>query len=283
MRSGYSAAVHLTAGLDHRGIALAGHRASRGQTRLGLRPLRPPTQARAQTNRGRRPDARNSHRSRWRARPGLRRGTRRALRRSLPRAVAGASRRCDAYDRTMTRMEDIVDSIEDRLRQLNEEIRTLTEARAALDGRDAPATRPHQPKTTRRVSPANDGTDAQAAAQSADPGVPNASSETSPPAPQASRRRAKSRPARKLTSVDVVAAGQLELLLTEHGDMTTSALAKRANGNRGQILSALRELEAAERIRRSGQRRSTRWHAITDEERIQKRAAELAARSKTAS
>jgi hypothetical protein len=33
---------------------------------------------------------------------------------------------------------------------------------------------------------------------------------------------------------------------------------------------------------RSGQRRSTRWHAITDEEGIQKRAAELAARSKTA-
>jgi hypothetical protein len=64
--------------------------------------------------------------------------------------------------------------------------------------------------------------------------------------------------------------------------MTTSALAERANANRDQILTALRELEAAGRVRRSGQRRSTRWHAITDEERIQKRAAELAARGKTA-
>jgi len=49
--------------------------------------------------------------------------------------------------------------------------------------------------------------------------------------------------------------------------------------SRDRVLTALRELEAAGRVRRSGQRRSTRWHAITDEERIQKRAAELAGRS----
>jgi len=62
--------------------------------------------------------------------------------------------------------------------------------------------------------------------------------------------------------------------------MTTSALAERAGVSRGQILSLLRELEATGRIRRTGQRRSTRWHAITDEERIQKRTAELSALSK---
>jgi predicted transcriptional regulator len=82
--------------------------------------------------------------------------------------------------------------------------------------------------------------------------------------------------------VDVAAGGRLELLLSGHGGMTTSALAEAANGNRDQILTALRKLESVGRVRRSGQRRSTRWHAITDEERIQKRAAELAARRKTA-
>jgi hypothetical protein len=62
--------------------------------------------------------------------------------------------------------------------------------------------------------------------------------------------------------------------------MTTSALAEQTGGNRDQILTLLRELEAAGRIRRTGQRRGTRWHAITDEDRIQARAAELAARRK---
>jgi DNA-binding IclR family transcriptional regulator len=82
--------------------------------------------------------------------------------------------------------------------------------------------------------------------------------------------------------VGVVAAGQLEALLSEHPEMTTAALAERANANREQVLNVLRELEAAGRVRRSGQRRSTRWHAITDEERIEARAGELAARSKSA-
>jgi hypothetical protein len=42
----------------------------------------------------------------------------------------------------------------------------------------------------------------------------------------------------------------------------------------------LRELEKTDQIRRSGQRRGTRWHLITDEDRIAARAAELAAQSK---
>jgi predicted Rossmann fold nucleotide-binding protein DprA/Smf involved in DNA uptake len=155
----------------------------------------------------------------------------------------------------MTETEQIVASIDDRLRQLGEEIRTLTAARAALDGRDAAATRRRHHEPT---------------------------SESSPPAPEKSRVRAKPRRARKRRPAEVASAGRLELLLSEHGEMTTSALAEHAGGTRDQVLAALRELEAAGRVRRSGQRRSTRWHAITDEERIQKRAAELAALSKTA-
>ncbi len=75
-------------------------------------------------------------------------------------------------------------------------------------------------------------------------------------------------------------AGRLELLLSENGGLTTSVLAERTNGDRDQVLNLLRELEAAGRIRRTGQRRSTRWHAVTDEDRIRERAADLAARSK---
>jgi len=82
--------------------------------------------------------------------------------------------------------------------------------------------------------------------------------------------------------MQVLSAAQIERLLSENGGLSTSAVAERANGNRDQILTLLRELEEAGRIRRTGQRRATRWHAITDEERIERRAAELAARRKTA-
>jgi CRP-like cAMP-binding protein len=141
----------------------------------------------------------------------------------------------------MRTTEAIVDSIENRLRELNQEIESLTAARTALDGRDA-----------RPAAPA-------------------------PPV----RRKSTARRARRATrTVEVVPAGRLEALLSENGGLTTSALAEQTNGDRDQVLTLLRELEAAGRIRRSGQRRSTRWHAITDDDRIRERAAELASRSR---
>jgi hypothetical protein len=79
-----------------------------------------------------------------------------------------------------------------------------------------------------------------------------------------------------------VGAGKLELLLSGVDGLATSALAEQSNANRDQVLALLRELEAAGRVRRSGQRRATRWHAISDDERIQKRAAELKAQSRAA-
>jgi DNA-binding MarR family transcriptional regulator len=141
----------------------------------------------------------------------------------------------------MRTTEDIVDSIENRLRELNQEIESLTAARTALDGRE----------------------DAPAAS-----------------APPVRRKRTARRARRATRAVNVVPAGRLEVLLSENGGLTTSALAERTNGDRDQVLTLLRELEAAGRIRRSGQRRSTRWHAVTDEDRIRQRAAELATRSR---
>jgi len=183
-----------------------------------------------------------------------------------------------AYDHTMTETATIVEAIDGRLRQLNEQIRTLTAARAALDGDDAPTTTRRERKPVGQVSRDPDGT-RPPTDRAASP-VPGASSDVSALAPQQSRARAKPRHSGKRRSVDGAAGQRLELMLSERGAMTTSALAELAGGNRDQILAALRELEAAGRVRRSGQRRSTRWHAITDEERIQKRAADLEARSK---
>jgi hypothetical protein len=147
----------------------------------------------------------------------------------------------------MRTTEAIVDSIDNRLRELNQEIESLTAARTALDGRD-------------------------------DGGAVSASPAATPPRRRSAAGR---RPRRRSTRpTEVVPAGRLEALLSENGGLTTSTLAERTNGDRDQVLTLLRELEAAGRIRRSGQRRSTRWHAITDEDRIRERAAELAARSR---
>ena len=153
----------------------------------------------------------------------------------------------------MTNTQTILDSIENRLRELDREIETLIAARSALDTPEpAPAGQPR-------------------------------SSEAGPvAAPRPARRAGSTRRAKTRAGTEVVPAGRLEALLSENGGLTTSALTEQTNGNRDQVLTLLRELETAGRIRRTGQRRSTRWHAITDEDRIRERAADLAARRKRA-
>lgn len=69
-------------------------------------------------------------------------------------------------------------------------------------------------------------------------------------------------------------------MLSESDGLTTAGLARQSGANHDKVLTMLRELEAARRMRPTGQRRGTRWHAITDEDRIQERAAELEAQSK---
>jgi hypothetical protein len=79
---------------------------------------------------------------------------------------------------------------------------------------------------------------------------------------------------------EVLLADDAERILSENGGLTTAALAVQAGADRNQVLDLLRSLENAGRVRRTGQRRTTRWHAITDEDRIRERAAELASRSR---
>lgn len=191
---------------------------------------------------------------------------------------------CDAsYDQRMTTTKNIVDSIERRIRDAKQEIAALTAAQAALNGR-------HGTKGSRRKAASKaDGArrnDANATAdvQEVAAGERRDSQPTAGnSAPPRSRRRARrSRRARSARGVEVVPAGKLELLLAKTAGLTTSALANQANADRDQVLTLLRELELAGRVRRQGQRRATRWHVITDEERIHKRAAELDAQRKPA-
>jgi hypothetical protein len=77
-------------------------------------------------------------------------------------------------------------------------------------------------------------------------------------------------------------AARLQALLGDHDGLTTTAIADHTGANRIRILATLRQLETDGQIRRTGVRRSTRWHTITDEDRIAQRAAQLARQSKAA-
>jgi hypothetical protein len=90
-------------------------------------------------------------------------------------------------------------------------------------------------------------------------------------------RRPKPRPA---VRVQVVPQGVLEKILGENPDSTTSQLARIADADRGQVLTLLKELERADRVRRSGQRAATRWRRFTDEDAIAERAVELSSRTR---
>lgn len=73
--------------------------------------------------------------------------------------------------------------------------------------------------------------------------------------------------------------GKLTALLAGTDGLRTAELAKATNGDPAQVLTLLKEQESAGDIRRSGTRAVTRWHVITDEDRITARAAELNAQS----
>jgi hypothetical protein len=98
--------------------------------------------------------------------------------------------------------------------------------------------------------------------------------------PPARPRRTRAKRASRRAGPGIVPAGKLTTLLGSSDGMTTAQLASAANGKPDQVRVLLRELEATQQVRRSGQRRSTRWHLITDEDRVAARAAELRALSR---
>jgi hypothetical protein len=98
------------------------------------------------------------------------------------------------------------------------------------------------------------------------------------PAPVRTARRARRKPAKP--SYQVVPAGKLTALLAGTDGMRTAELARVTNGDPAQVLALLKEQERAGDVRRAGTRAATRWHVITDEDRIATRAAELNAQSR---
>ena len=148
-----------------------------------------------------------------------------------------------AYDGGMTSIEQFIRSIDTRLDELAGEIAKLEDARKALTNGKAPS--------------------------------------TSKPAP-VSRRTQRKPPAKAKRRTQILLAGQLEQMLRKSSDgLRTPDIAERRNADPAQVLTLLRELEKTGQVRRTGERRGTRWHLITDEDRIAERAAELASQSRS--
>ena len=133
-----------------------------------------------------------------------------------------------------TTIEDLVESIDCRIRELNSEIASLQDARKALSSNSSPA----------RATTAT-----------------------------AKRRTAKPKGKRQVSATEVLEAIQ-------QGSDQAAVIARDLNTSVEVVRPHLRALEEAGQVRRSGQRRGTRWNSITDEDRIRERAAELASRSK---
>ena len=199
-----------------------------------------------------------------------------APRREAP-APAGEGRAAFVRSiRSMRTTQEIVESIDNRLRELNDEIQTLNAARVALDANEGRSS--GRPSTGAAASHKS----ASSASSPTNSSGPSSGRETPAEVSRESASRSRRRPRkapqqRARRALDTISGDRLESLLSDNGGLTTSALAEKTGGDRDQVLNLLRELETGGRIRRTGQRRATRWHKITDEDRIRERAAELEA------
>jgi hypothetical protein len=103
-----------------------------------------------------------------------------------------------------------------------------------------------------------------------------------PPPDSPARRRTRAGTIQKRSSTtkrgpEAVPLPKLIALLADSDGLSTRELATHSGGSSAQILSLLKEQEAAGDVRRSGTGAATRWHLVTDEDRISARAAELTA------
>ena len=142
-------------------------------------------------------------------------------------------------------ISDIVTNIDQRIAAAQAELSDLTQARSALVSAPSASVPPKPRKARRPVTPTK----------------------------TAVKRAAK-------PAYEVVPVGKLAALLTESQGMSTREISKATNGDPRQVLTLLKDQETAGQFRRTGTRAATRWHVITDEDRIAARAAELTARSR---
>jgi hypothetical protein len=145
----------------------------------------------------------------------------------------------------MTFIDSLIQSLDARIAEANEEIAQLEAARTALIGKSNGRARTQPEPKVEKPAPKK------------------------PARPRAGRKPRQKR--------EVVPAEKLVVLLGERGDQSTAELAKLADGTPDQVLALLKELETADKIRRTGQRRSTRWRLMTEDDRVADRVAELEA------
>ncbi len=161
----------------------------------------------------------------------------------------------------MPSLDQIRQSIEARLTELQSEIVTLETARAAL----------HASAPTAASNGAGAGPAPSAPTVAAN-GAGGDAAPTRAPRP----RRARRKPRKSEQRVEVLLAGKLEAMLGEAQDgLSAITISKRANAGYKQVRDLLRELEASGQVRRTGTRRTSVWKLITEEEQIAERAAEL--------
>jgi hypothetical protein len=178
----------------------------------------------------------------------------------------------------MTPTDDLRRTIEAHLDQLEREAVALHAALEALGeaGTDADGSSRSAPDgaASRGGAAQRDGTAARHGAAPRDGAVRPDSD------PRRRRRSPRTRRGHRAAPTEAVPAAKLLALLGGGGPLSTTELSERAEGDRGQVFGLLRELEDGGHVRRSGERRSTRWHLVTDEDRIARRAAELEAVSR---
>lgn len=102
----------------------------------------------------------------------------------------------------------------------------------------------------------------------------NGSQTAAAPTPRRTRRK----PAQ--AAYEVVSVGKLTAMLADSDGLRTRDLATATKGDPSQVLGLLKEQESADQVRRTGTRAATRWHVITDEDRIAARVADLESRSR---
>jgi hypothetical protein len=164
--------------------------------------------------------------------------------------------------------------------------------RAAIQILEQAETAPSAPrKAPRRRKPAAAAALPQAAsaepaaaapsAAAAEPAAAKPAAAVAKPAAVAAKPRRATRVQKKTAAV-VVPLEKLLKVVGENPGTTTTALVNQTGGDRSALLELLKESEQKGEVRREGDRRTTSWHLITDEDRIAVRAAELAAQSKRA-
>ncbi len=197
---------------------------------------------------------------------------------------AGASERVRPRSRTLRDMSYIptlLAPLDSRLDELATEISTLEDARTTLHTRNlaaAPTAADQQnatPKQGRRPTPQTKRPTSRRPAPDPKPDLTAAPPTGSTPEVAKRRRRAPASTTRKGV-VSSLSADGLERLLADAGSgVSAGTIAEQAGVGYSRVLAQLRDLETAGRVRRTGNRRSTRWLLITDEDRIAQRAAEL--------